>query len=358
MAEPYLLIDLVSIKHNAELLRSKTNNKCELIGVIKADAYGHGALEVCQAIDSINTFAVARLSEGVALKVAGVDKSILIFSGVNTYDDLVEAIKHGLIVVVHSESQIELLKKIPKHYELHCWVKFDSGMHRLGLHADELNRALITLNSIPSVKVDGILSHYSSADSDHERSELQLKSFDTITDTCGVNTSVTNSAGLFQGYYRNQSHARVGLSLYGISPFKDKTGAELGLRISQSLRAFVTSIRSHKKGEPVGYDGAWTSERETNLAVIGVGYADGYPRSAENGTPVLINGIEYPLVGRVSMDLISVDIGHDSGVKVGDEVTLWGRDLSIEHIASCSSVIPYELLTGVSKRVRRYYSSI
>ncbi len=356
MAEPYLLINLASIRHNAELLKSKANNNCELIGVIKADAYGHGALEVCQVTDSINIFAVARLSEGVALKLAGVEKSILIFSGVNTHDDLMTAIKFGLIVTIHSESQIELLQELPSESNLHCWVKFDSGMHRLGLHSDELDRALSILSSLHNVKIDGIFSHYSSADNDLERSRLQLNNFDDLVCNRTINTSITNSAGLLQGYFREQSYARVGLSLYGISPFSNKNSSDLGLITSQSLIAFVTSVRRHKKGEPVGYDGVWVSDRDTNLAVVGIGYADGYPRSAKSGTPVLINGVEYPLVGRVSMDLVSIDVGNDSDVKVGDKVTLWGGGLPVEHIAKCADVIPYELLTGVSKRVRRYYS--
>ncbi|WP_274012866.1 alanine racemase [Vibrio parahaemolyticus] len=357
MAEPYLSIDLESIKHNAKVLSAKTDAKCELIGVIKADAYGHGALEVCQAIDSIGTFAVARLSEGVALKSSGIKKNILVFSGVNTYDDLMQAIEHDLIIVVHSESQLNILRTLPTDTELQCWIKFDSGMHRLGLHADELDRSLEALKAMPNIMVKGILSHYSSADNDSERSLFQLDNFESTTSNLNVRTSITNSAGLLQGYFNGQSHARVGLSLYGLSPLGDKIGPELGLRTSQSLKAYVTSVRRHSKGEPVGYDGVWVSERDTNLAVIGIGYADGYPRSARNGTPVLINGVEYPLVGRVSMDLISVDIGNDSAVKVGDEVTLWGDSLPIEHIAKCAGVIPYELLTGVSKRVSRRYSS-
>ncbi|HHF3130450.1 TPA: alanine racemase [Vibrio diabolicus] len=358
MAEPYLLIDLESIKHNAKVLRAKTNGKCELIGVIKADAYGHGALEICQTIDSIEIFAVARLSEGIALKRSGIKKNILVFSGVNTYDDLLQAIEHELVVVVHSESQLYILRKLPIDCELQCWIKFDSGMHRLGLHDDELNRTLEVLKSMPNITIKGVLSHYSSADNDPERSLFQLDNFESTTSTLSVSTSITNSAGLLQGYFNDQSHVRVGLSLYGLSPLGDKIGPDLGLRTSQSLKAYVTSVRRHSKGEPVGYDGIWVSEKDTNLAVIGIGYADGYPRSAKNGTPVLINEIEYPLVGRVSMDLISVDIGNDSDVKVGDEVTLWGDSLPIEHIAKCAGVIPYELLTGVSKRVsRRYFNS-
>lgn len=357
MAEPYLLIDLESIKHNAETLNSAAKGNCELVGVIKADAYGHGALEVCQAVDSIDTFAVARLSEGVALKESGIEKNILVFSGVNTYDDLMVAIKYNLIVVVHTESQLKLLSTIPNGYKLRCWVKYDSGMHRLGLHKDELMRVLSTLELMESVNVDGVLSHYSSADNDCERSLIQLENFDKAVASCEVNTSITNSAALLKGYYKGQSHARIGLSLYGISPFSDKVGAELGLSPSQSLKAFVTSVRRHPKREPVGYDGTWVSNEDTNLAVIGIGYADGYPRSAKNGTPVLINGVEFPLVGRVSMDLISVDIGNHSDVKIGDEVTLWGPELPVERIAKYANLIPYELLTGVSKRVRRYYSN-
>ncbi|QIZ77317.1 alanine racemase [Ferrimonas lipolytica] len=355
MSEPYLSINLESIKYNSMLLSSKTNRECELIAIIKADAYGHGALEVCQALESINVFAVARLSEGVALKASGIKKDILVFSGINTHRELMQALEHELTVVIHTESQLDILRALPACCELNCWVKFDSGMHRLGLHIDELSRTLSALNDMPYIKVNGVLSHYSSADSDSERSLLQLDKFECAVSNIDINSSITNSAGLLQGYFREQSHARIGLSLYGVSPFSNKIGYDFGLRASQTLNAYVISVRQHCKNEPVGYDGIWISEQDTNLAVIGIGYADGYPRSAKSGTPVLIHGVEYPLVGRVSMDLICVDIGNDSEVKVGDEVVLWGGALPIEHIARCAGVIPYELLTGVSKRVNRRY---
>lgn len=357
MLEPYLLIDLASIQHNANFLKYKAGTNSELIGIIKADAYGHGAFEVCQHIDSIDTFAVARMSEGIALKIAGITKTILVFSGINDQIDLMNAVEHDLVIVVHSESQVNLLKKLPHNLSIRCWLKYDSGMHRLGLHADELNRVLSKLNDIANIEVVGIMSHYSSADSDPERSSFQLDSFNGLTLKTKNKTSITNSAGLIQGYFSDQDFARVGISLFGVSPFRDTIGIELGLKASQTLKAFVTSVRFHAKGEPVGYNGIWVSKRDTLLAVIGIGYADGYPRSAKNGTPVVINGIRYFLVGRVSMDLITVEIGFDSGVKVGDEVILWGETLPVEHIAKCASVIPYELLTGVSNRVRRLYSN-
>jgi len=356
MHEPYLAIDLEVIKNNVDILKSLSPEGTGVIAVIKSDAYGHGSVEICNALDSVDIFAVARLSEGLNLKKSLPSKSIMIFSGVTSYPDLLIAAGYDLIVVIHSLYQVELLQRMPKELTIKCWLKYDSGMHRLGFNDSNLKVAFSMLLDLKSnVNIMGVLSHFSSAD-DFERCEVQKNNLYKVSENLNINISFTNSAAFLHDLVPEQNFARLGISMYGISPFHDRTLTDkYGLKPAQKLIAFVISIREHSSGEPVGYNGTWTSKCDTKLAVVGIGYADGYPRSIKCGTPVLIDGVQYPIVGRVSMDLISVDIGLESGVKEGDEVTLWGGGLPIELIARCAESIPYELLTRVSKRVSRCY---
>lgn len=358
MKEPFALINLNSIDENIQVIKKQASEKLELIAVIKADGYGHGAYEVSRIIEkNVSILAVARLSEALSLRKQGVNKPIMIFSGLNSVEDLLVAVEHRILVVIHSLFQLDLFSALPEEAMLNCWLKFDSGMHRLGLSESEIEKAILIISKqYRNVIIDGLFTHLSSAESDLQRTLYQLRFFESASRGKSFKTSVTNSAGLLSKYKCFQDYGRLGLSLYGVSPFIDSIGKDLGLKPVMELKAYVISIRMHKAGEPVGYGGKWVSNNDTKLAVVGIGYADGYPRSISPGCPVLINGKNYPIVGAVSMDLISVDIGLVNNVQELDEVTLWGPKLPVEIIAKSAGMIPYELLVGVTKRVARVYS--
>lgn len=355
MIVPILTVNLGYVRHNYFVLDSYTSKGCEAMPVIKADAYGFGADKICEALDVAKYFAVARLSEGIALKKSFPDKEFVVFSGVFSNQDLKYVLKYSLVIVIHSIFQLKLLKYIPNGKLVHCWLKYDSGMHRLGLNDSEIELALRELPLINGVKVDGVLSHLSSADSDLSVCEQQVAKLFDVSKGKSLNISMTNSAGLLNAVSVNQSVARFGLALYGISPLNDKSPESFNLKCAYKFSSNVISIREHQPNEPVGYNGTWISKCATRIAVVGVGYADGYPRDVAANTPVLINGKRFPVVGRVSMDLLTVDIGISANIEVGDEVVLWGESLPVELISKLSNRIPYELFTGISNRVVRKY---
>jgi alanine racemase len=324
------------------------------MAVIKANAYGVGAEKVCNAIDA-DYFAVARISEAIALKKKFPSKEFVVLSGGLSKAELEVALEYDLVIVIHSPFQLELLETIGSNQLIKCWLKYDSGMHRLGLNDGDIEWILETLLSIDEVEIKGILSHLSSADTDLQTCQQQISRLIKISNNKKLPISMTNSAGLLRELPINQHVARFGLALYGISPFAEDMEINLKLKQAYNFSAKVISIRKHEANESVGYNQTWISKSKTRIAVVGVGYADGYPRSITEGTPVLINQQRYPIVGLVSMDLLSVEIGLDSNISIGDEVILWGDNLPIELIAKLSNRIPYELLTGISSRVNRKY---
>jgi alanine racemase len=324
------------------------------MAVIKANAYGVGAEKVCDAIDA-DYFAVARISDAIALKKKFPSKEFVVLSGVLSKAELEIALEHDLIIVIHSPFQLEFLQTIGSNKLIKYWLKYDSGMHRLGLNDGEIERILEALILIDEVDVKGILSHLSSTDSDGKVCEQQVSRLVAISNNKKLPISMTNSAGLLRGVQINQQVARFGLAIYGVSPFAENMGKDLKLKKAYKFNAKVISIREHEANEPVGYNRTWVSKSKTIIAVVGVGYADGYPRSIVENTPVLINQKRYPIVGRVSMDLLTVEIGFGQSINVGDEVTLWGDGLPIEYISKLANRIPYELLVGISNRVVRKY---
>lgn len=355
MFNPVLTVNLKHVKHNYTVLKSYLPNDGITMPVIKADAYGFGAYKICEALDDAKYFAVARLSEGIALKERFPNKEFVVFSGIFSNQDLQNVLKYNLIIVIHSVFQLELLKSISYGKMVCCWLKYDSGMHRLGLNSDEIELCIQEISLIKEVKLEGILSHLSSADSDLSICEQQVAKLEDVSKGKGLSISMTNSAGLLNKVSVNQNMARFGLALYGISPFSDKTIKKFNLKTAYRFSSHVISIREHSANEPVGYNGIWTSKKATRIAVIGAGYADGYPRNIAENTPVLIHNQKYPVVGRVSMDLLTVDIGVSADIEIGDEVVLWGEGLPVELVSELSNRIPYELFTGISKRVSRLY---
>lgn len=354
-----VVIDLAALKHNAQVARNAAPHS-KLLAVIKADAYGHGLLQAAAALDDANGFAVARLDEAIALREAGVKKRILVLSGFLFENDVAIFSKHDLDTVVHSDYQLELLSSGAVSTPLSIWLKINTGMNRLGVEASDVGRIHDELALSGKVRLPiKLMTHFASADDMGSlQTEQQLTVFDDCVGGLAGEHSIANSAGLLGWQYAQRDWVRPGIMLYGGSPFFDKTADELNLKPVMTLESTVTSLRVVEKGACVGYGATWRAERTSLIATVGIGYGDGYPRHASEGTTVVVAGQKAPLVGRVSMDTITVDVSQCRDVTVGNQVILWGRGLPIDDVADSSETISYELMCGITNRVLRVYNEV
>lgn len=371
-------IDLDALRANAKLAQSLAPHS-QLLCMVKADAYGHGMLKVTGALsDWVDAYGVARLQEAVALRESGCQQKIVIFSHHFHDDDFATAKQYGLTPALFAQHNINDQIAACEAAELRYWLKFDTGMHRLGLEALPNNLSLAATHSL----CEAVITHLHSADNDAlDATNKQLAVFHKMISSdldhheCRQ-FSITNSAGLLRhktaaaranwlqhqlgDYAHNREIIRPGIMLYGADPLQSSNSISQQLQPVMTLKAPIIDIRHVQQGATIGYAGAWTAPRDSTIATIAIGYGDGYPRHATNGTPVLINGKLADLAGRVSMDMIGVDvttlIANDVTVHVGDQATLWGRGLPVETIARHAMTISYQLLTGVSPRVARVYS--
>ena len=317
----------------------------KVVSMIKADAYGHHLNLITPLIDDSDILAVSELSEVIKLRQK-TNKPILLLSGIYSAKELQNACDLNCHIVVHNHEQIAIIENTEQ--AVNVWIKIDTGMHRLGLSAEEYSECLALFEANPLVNIECVMSHFACADEvNHPMNTSQLNAFTQLTSNT-IKRSMANSAAILSYPEALFDFVRPGIMLYGVSPFK-QTNEEL--KPVMQLSAPILSIKTIQTDESVGYGATWTADKETILAIIGIGYGDGYPRHAKNGTPVLIHDTICQLVGRVSMDLICVDISHINA-KVGDIATLWGKEqLRVETIADWSDTIAYELLTGLSSRV-------
>jgi alanine racemase len=306
-----------------------------------------------KALAQTDGFAVARLEEGLALRAAGLTNRILLLEGVFSAEQLAAAAQARFELMVHSFEQLELLDALAGNAQVTAWIKIDSGMNRLGFRLDEFGAAYERLRRNPHVHTEPTLvTHLASADDRRNpQTRQQLDAFAAATAGFAGPRSIANSAGILAWPTARADWVRPGLMLYGVSPFPGGTGAELGLRPAMTLRTEVIAVKHVQAGETVGYGGAWAAARDTRMAVVAAGYGDGYPRSSVCGTPVQVGGRRAPLIGRVSMDMITVDVTDLPVVRVGDPVVLWGSEIPVEEVAAHAGAIAWDLLCGVSERV-------
>jgi alanine racemase len=346
-------IDTGALRHNLQIIRQQAR-KSRVMAVIKANAYGHGLVSVARALDSADALAVARVEEGLALRAAGIKTPILLLEGVVDGEQLDAAAGAGFELVVHTPDQIALLRGAPTGKTFKVWLKLDSGMNRLGFKGGgAFQEAHAALRAMPAVGALNLMTHLASPDKPQlPTTAEQIKRFQTATQSLEGERSIASSAALL-GYPEAQADwVRPGIMLYGVSPFADSIGANHGLRPVMTLRSCVIAIKGVAAGEQVGYGGEWTAARPTRLAIAAVGYGDGYARSLSSGTPLLVNGERAALAGRVSMDMIAIDVtGVKRPAKIGDPVVLWGDGLPVEEVATWAKTNPYALLCGVSQRV-------
>ncbi len=344
------LIRLGALKHNLSVIRDASPD-AKIMAVIKANAYGHGMLTVAENVGDVDAFAVARLPEAIELHEAGVRKPIVLLAGVLTDAELAVAIEHGFEIVVHSPEQIELLQRCSSG-QVVVWLKFDTGMNRLGFSPDAAAELMQRLQNLPAVAELRLMSHLASADEQgNSETTEQLRRFDLIIEGFSGAVSVANSAAaLAWPPLAGDCWIRTGIALFGVSPFDGQTGADLGLKPVMQFEARLIAIKPLQKGAQVGYKGTYTAASDSVLGIISAGYGDGYTRHFKSGTPVLLNGRKVPVIGNVSMDMIAVDLGNNSADTVGDVATLWGPGLPVEEIAPWAGAIPYELVCGVMNR--------
>ena len=347
------VIDTNALRHNLKVIRARAG-RAKVMAVIKANAYGHGLVSAALALEGADAFAVARLEEALALRAAGIRAPILLLQGVFSAAQLADAAHEGLDLVLHDAAQIELLEKSAAADRLALWLKIDSGMHRLGFAPAEFAGMLARIRRLsPAPRELRLLTHLACANERDERATLaQLQCFREATRGLDCEVSIANSAGLFGDVALGWCHwVRPGLALYGVSPFADCTAQQLGLKPVMTLTSAVIAVRRVARGESVGYGGAWVAARDSVIATVAAGYGDGMHRSLESGTPVLVGGQRAPLAGRVSMDMLAVDVSALDTVQVGAPVVLWGEGLPVEEVAHHAGTIPYELLCSVSQRV-------
>jgi len=346
------LIDFKALDNNYRVTKSYAPNS-KVLAVLKANAYGHGLELIAQALPQADAFGVARIDEAIALRHAGIKQPIVLLEGFFSSDELTLLSEYNLDTVIHNIEQLNALASANIKSLISVWLKIDTGMHRLGIAPDDVSSFTQILKRSKNVKRGIVfMSHLGCADDiNNPSTTLQLQLFKQLT-TSENKCSLANSAAICAWPDTHFDWVRPGLMLYGVSPMLAPNKAYKALQPVMTLKSGIISIRKIAKGNSVGYGAAWTSNKATYIAVIAIGYGDGYPRHAENGTPVYINGRIVSLVGRVSMDMITVDLGEQLIDKVGDEATLWGVNLPVEEVAKYATTIPYELLCNISRRVK------
>ncbi|CAM3736270.1 alanine racemase [Rheinheimera salexigens] len=350
--QPQVQINLQALQHNYLQLKKLAPNS-KLLALLKADAYGHGMLEVASALPDVDAFGVARLDEALALRTGGIVKPIVLLEGFFHADELEQVVASNLQIVIHHIDQAEALLAANLSTPVPVWLKLDTGMHRLGIlpsdYVDVYERLIASDNVQGPMR---LMTHFANSDDlTSDATATQIALFQSITVDLVAEHSLANSAAVLSRPDTHADWVRPGLLLYGVSPLQGHTGRDHNLLPVMSLVSSVIAVRDVAAGDAVGYSGSWTSPKATRVAVVAMGYGDGYPRAAGNKAEVLINNQRFAVVGRVSMDMITVDIGA-AAVQVGDEVLFWGPNLPVELLAEKIGTIPYELLCNISSRRR------
>ena len=349
-------IDAQALTANLARVRELAPNS-RIWAAIKADAYGHGAIEAARALQDADGFALATLGEAKQLRDAGVTKPLILLEGTVDADQARQAIELNCATVIHQANQLAQLESLGSLVRgQSLWLKVDTGMHRLGVAPEAAADYWQRLSALSDQPV-GLLSHFAAADeADPRITEAQIAAFQRAEQSIdNAPASLANSAAILAWPQSHRDWVRPGIMLYGASPGFDKTGRKLGLTPAMTLTAPVIAVRDLPVGERVGYGGRWRADRPSRIATLAIGYGDGYPRHAPDGTPVWLGGQRVPLAGKVSMDMLTVDVTDLNDVQVGDAAELWGTNLCVDEVARHIDTVGYELLTRVSSRVPRHW---
>ncbi|WP_114327371.1 alanine racemase [Candidatus Colwellia aromaticivorans] len=348
------IINLSALKNNYNEIANLAPIS-KTIAVIKANAYGHGAIEIAKSLHCmVPAFAVAFIDEAIVLRTAGITLPILILEGPLEQEDFALAKRHNFWLMLHNTEQISWLNKVQPIYKEKLWIKVDTGMNRLGFTPEAAKKVINDLTS--EQKEELILcSHFSNANEiNNPKTQVQITCLKALAEKYSCQFSLANSAGIINWPQSHADFNRLGIALYGTNPTTNKN-MPIKLTPVMTLQSTVIALRKVKLGESVGYGETWQAKRASVIATIAIGYADGYPRNAQAGTPVFINNQLAPLAGQVSMDMITVDVTNLANIALGDVVELWGENLNVEVVAKHTNTINYELLTRVSARVPKVY---
>lgn len=349
------LIDLSALRHNYQLAREIAGARA--LAVIKADAYGHGAVRVAQALETeADGFAVACIEEALELRQASIGAPILLLEGFFEAEELALIVEHDIWCVVHSPWQLEAIEKTNVGKPLHIWLKMDSGMHRVGIHPGEYQAAYQRLLATGKTAKIVLMTHFARADElGSVRTDEQVAIFESAREGLTAQVSLRNSPAVMGWPNVPSDWVRPGIMLYGATPFDQPQSVADRLQPVMTLESKVICVRELPAGEPVGYGGAFVADRNMRIGVVAMGYADGYPRQAPTGTPVMIDGQRSQLLGRVSMDMLCVDLTNVQGAGLGSRVELWGKNVLASDVAASAGTIPYQIFCNL-KRVPRLYS--
>jgi alanine racemase len=344
-------IDLAALSHNLALAM-KEAAPAKTWAVIKANAYGHGLARAAKAFAAADGYALLDLVDALKLRSSGVEKPLLMLEGFFAPQDLAHFARYRLVAVVHAAEQVEMLQKTEFEGQLDVFLKVNSGMNRLGFMNDGVAAAWTSLKAMPK-KVRGValMTHFADAEGE-SGVDGQLAWFNALTQNMQGPRSTANSGALLRFADKARGDwVRPGIMLYGCSPLSFRTAADIGLRPAMTLRSEVIGVQAIDKGERIGYGFTYQAAREMRVGVVACGYADGYPRHAPTGTPVLVAGKRTQTLGRVSMDMIAVDLTDLPEAAVGAPVVLWGEGLPAEEVALSAGTVSYELLCGLTARV-------
>lgn len=345
------IINQAAWRHNFQVVK-KNAQQAKVWSVVKANAYGHGVAYAVEALkDLTDGFAVATLAEGIALRELGIENPILLLEGITFAEHLADVIAHNFQTVVHCHEQLDFFHDLKATESVTLWLKLDSGLHRIGFAPEDLPLVEQRLSQQPQLILSGYMTHLANADDpSHSFTDQQISLFEQ-TVPAQATASLANSAAIVHFPQAHKDWVRPGIMLYGATPSSDTAASHFNLLPVMTLQTPIIAIRTVKKGDRVGYGLRWQAERDSVIATLAIGYGDGYPRHAPDGTPFWLHGQKISLAGKVSMDMITVDVTDISHAKVGDMVECWGENLPVDEVAHAVGTIGYELLTRVSSRV-------
>ena len=341
-----------ALRHNLGEMR-RLAPLSRVMAVVKADGYGHGLERVARALRDADAFGVAALSDAERIREQGLTQPVVLLPGFDAPEDLPRLRQLQVESVVHHPAQVAMLEQ--SHGEpIRCWLKIDTGMHRLGIAPEHVRDVHARLRALPSAHDDIVLmTHFASSDEfERPQTRQQLSIFAQATEGLDGARSLANSAAVLGWPQAHGDWIRPGGALYGISVIAGKSGSDVGLQPAMTLATRLIAVNRIARGERVGYSATWETPEDMPVGVAAIGYGDGYPRHVPAGTPVLVNGRSAPVIGRVSMDLMTIDLRRHPEAKAGDPVVLWGEGLPVEVVADAAGTIGYEPVCSITRRVR------
>ncbi|MEE4246668.1 MAG: alanine racemase [Kangiellaceae bacterium] len=349
------VISLAAIEHNLAAIRAMAPSS-KIMAVVKADAYGHGIVPVAKSLSAADALAVACIEEAIELRAGGITDDIILLEGFFEADEIQLIQEYQLQTVIHHQHQVDQLIAADLSQPIIVWLKLDTHMNRLGFDEQTFHSAYQAVKQIEHVSEIRLMTHFACADDiTDDKTDRQLTLFKHTIEQISESRTAANSAGVLAWPETHFEWVRPGLMLYGCSPLPGNCGADHKLMPSMTLESKVIAVKDIAQGESVGYGAKWLAQENTRIAIIAIGYGDGYPRHIKNGGPVWLNDRIVPIAGRVSMDMIAVEVGLDSNDNVGDRVVLWGPELPVEKVAEAADTIPYTLLCAVTSRVKFHW---